>query len=110
MSGAAGIPAIHRGEEVNFARWHLGLVDWGAALQSGQVRAQGPPALRRTLPTWNAGPETNARRRRRLERAPAGPSYPAVEGPSGSAASGVGAGLGAGDGATRAGSSSTRRP
>jgi hypothetical protein len=69
---------------------------------------QGPPALSRALPTWNAGPETNARRRRWLERAPAGPSYPTVEGPSGSAGSGAGAD--AGGAVATAGSSSTRRP
>jgi DNA-binding HxlR family transcriptional regulator len=91
-------------DPLTFARWHLGLVGWGAALRSGEIQVQGPRALSRALPTWNAGPETNARRRRWLERAPAGPSYPAVEGPSGSAASGAGGGL------ARAGSSSTRRP
>jgi hypothetical protein len=64
----------------------------------------GPRTLSRALPTWNAGPETNARRRQWLELEPAGPGYPSVEGPSGSAASG------AGGGPATAGSSSTRRP
>jgi DNA-binding HxlR family transcriptional regulator len=59
-------------DPLTFARWHLGLVDWGAALRSGHVQVQGPPALRRALPTWNAGPEANAARRQELARAPAG--------------------------------------
>jgi len=91
-------------DPLTFARWHLGLVGWAAALRSGQIQVSGPRALSRALPTWNAGPETNARRRRRLERTPAGVDYPTVEGPSGSAASGTEGGL------ARAGSSSTRRP
>ena len=91
-------------DPLTFARWHLGLVGWGAAVASGQIQVSGPRALSRALPTWNAGPETNARRRRRLERTPPGPGYPTVEGPSGSAASGAGGGL------ARAGSGSTRRP
>jgi DNA-binding HxlR family transcriptional regulator len=55
-----------------FARWHMGLVDWAAALRSGQIQVSGPQALRRALPTWNAGPETNAARRARLDPATAG--------------------------------------
>ena len=91
-------------DPLTFARWHLGLVGWGAALRSGQIQVSGPRALSRALPTWNAGPETNARRRQWLERTPAGPGYPTVGGPSGSAASGAGGGL------ATAGPSSTRRP
>jgi DNA-binding HxlR family transcriptional regulator len=90
-------------DPLTFARWHLGLVGWAAALRSGHIQVTGPRALCRALPTWNAGPETNARRRR-LERAPADSGYPTAEGPSGSAASGAGGGL------ATAGSSSTRRP
>jgi DNA-binding HxlR family transcriptional regulator len=92
-------------DPLTFARWHLGQVGWGAAVASGQVRVDGPPALRRALPTWNAGPETNARRRRWLEGTPADAGYPTFEGPSGSAASAAG-----GDRPATAGSSSTRRP
>jgi hypothetical protein len=91
-------------DPLTFARWHLGLVGWGAALRSGQVQVSGPRALGRALPTWNAGPETNARRRERLERRPPGPGYPTVGGPSGSAASG------AAGGPATTGASSTRRP
>ncbi|HKE98081.1 MAG TPA: helix-turn-helix domain-containing protein [Actinomycetes bacterium] len=53
-----------------FARWHLGLVEWPAALRSGGIRLSGPPALRRALPTWNAGPETHARLRAGLAPVP----------------------------------------
>ena len=91
-------------DPLTFARWHLGLVGWGAALRSGQVQVSGPRALGRALPTWNAGPETNARRRERLERRPPGPGYPTVGGPSGSAASG------AAGGPATTGASSTLRP
>jgi hypothetical protein len=50
-----------------FARWHMGLVDWAAALRSGGVQVSGPRALGRALPTWNAGPEVHARLRADLE-------------------------------------------
>jgi DNA-binding HxlR family transcriptional regulator len=59
-------------DPLTFARWHVGLVEWGAALRSGAIQVSGPPALCRALPTWNAGPETNARRRAKLERTPVG--------------------------------------
>jgi DNA-binding HxlR family transcriptional regulator len=91
-------------DPLTFARWHLGLVGWDAAVASGQIQVSGPRALSRALPTWNAGPETNAGRRRRLGRTPAGHGYPTPEGPSGSAVSGAEGGL------ATAGSSSTRRP
>ena len=55
-------------DPLTFARWHLGLVDWAAALRSGAVQVDGPRALSRALPTWNAAPETWARRRAKLER------------------------------------------
>jgi hypothetical protein len=91
-------------DPLTFARWHLGLVEWGAALRSGQVQVQGPRALSRALPTWNAGPETNRPPAALAGAGPGGPSYPTVEGPSGSAA------WGGEGGAATAGSSSTRRP
>jgi DNA-binding HxlR family transcriptional regulator len=55
-----------------FTHWHLGRVEWAAALRSGGVQVSGPRALSRALPTWNAGPETNTRRRAELERTPVG--------------------------------------
>jgi DNA-binding HxlR family transcriptional regulator len=55
-------------DPLTFARWHVGLVEWAAALRSGAIRMSGPGALRRAFPTWNAGPETNARRREKLDR------------------------------------------
>jgi DNA-binding HxlR family transcriptional regulator len=60
-----------------FTYWHMGRVEWAAALRSGGIQVSGPRALSRALPTWNAGPETNARRRAELEqtagRMPASP-------------------------------------
>jgi DNA-binding HxlR family transcriptional regulator len=53
-------------DPLTFARWHMGLVEWAAALRSGQIQVRGPRALRLAFPTWNAGPETNARRRSKL--------------------------------------------
>jgi hypothetical protein len=50
----------------------MGRVEWTAALRSGGIQVSGPRALSRALPTWNAGPETNARRRAELERTPMG--------------------------------------
>jgi DNA-binding HxlR family transcriptional regulator len=55
-----------------FTRWHMGRVDWATALRSGGIRVSGSRALSRALPTWNAGPETNARRRAELEQTPMG--------------------------------------
>jgi hypothetical protein len=46
----------------------MGRVDWAAALRTGGIQVSGPRALSRALPTWNAGPETNARRRAALEQ------------------------------------------
>jgi hypothetical protein len=59
-------------DPLTFARWHIGLVNWTAALRSGGVQVSGPRALSRVLPTWNAGPESWARRRAELERASGG--------------------------------------
>jgi DNA-binding HxlR family transcriptional regulator len=55
-----------------FAHWHLGLVEWGAALRAGGIQVSGPQGLRRALPTWNAGPEEHARMRADLLGSPAG--------------------------------------
>jgi DNA-binding HxlR family transcriptional regulator len=54
-------------DPLTFARWHMGLVEWAAALRSGQIQVRGPRALRLAFPTWNVGPETNARRRSELD-------------------------------------------
>jgi DNA-binding HxlR family transcriptional regulator len=54
-------------DPLTFARWHMGLVDWAAALRSGGVRVSGPRGLGRALPTWNAGPDVHARLRANLE-------------------------------------------
>lgn len=55
-----------------FARWHLGLLEWNAALRSGAVSVDGPADLRRTLPSWNANPEVRIRRRAEHKRMPGG--------------------------------------
>jgi DNA-binding HxlR family transcriptional regulator len=57
-----------------FARWHLGLAEWGQVLRTGAIRVEGPRGLARALPTWNAGPETH--RQRRKEKGHAGGRYP----------------------------------
>lgn len=36
-----------------FARWHLGEIEWGAALRSGGIRVEGSRDLARALPTWD---------------------------------------------------------
>lgn len=59
-----------------FARWHLGLVEWDAALKSGAIHVDGPRELRRQLPTWNGGPQAHARRRVDHKRAPGSPPLP----------------------------------
>ncbi|MGI8873278.1 MAG: FAD-binding protein [Egibacteraceae bacterium] len=57
-------------DALTFAKWHLGLVEWAAALRSGGIAVSGPSHLRRALPTWNSGPETHARMRAEHERSP----------------------------------------
>jgi hypothetical protein len=57
-------------DPLTFARWHLGLVEWAAALRSGGIHVSGTRTLSRALPTWNAGPETWAQRRQRLQPTP----------------------------------------
>ena len=61
--GAAEVCGIHPGfdedlivtvrDSTIFARWHLGLLEWGDALRSGDIRVDGPRALARALPEWN---------------------------------------------------------
>jgi hypothetical protein len=46
-----------------FARWHMGRVEWAAALRAGGITVTGPRALCQALPTWNAGPAEHARMR-----------------------------------------------
>jgi DNA-binding HxlR family transcriptional regulator len=46
-----------------FARWHLGLVEWGQVLRTRAIRVEGQRDLARALPTWNAGPEAHKQRR-----------------------------------------------
>jgi hypothetical protein len=48
---------------VVFARWHLGLIEWTAALRSGGLDVTGAPELRHALPTWNGAPAVFASRR-----------------------------------------------
>jgi DNA-binding HxlR family transcriptional regulator len=64
-------------DPLSFTRWHMGRVEWAAALRSGGVQVSGQRALSRALPTWNAGPEIHARRRAELQqttgRMPASP-------------------------------------
>ena len=55
-----------------FARWHLGLIEWSAAVRAGGITVDGPPALCRALPTWNSGPEVHTRMRTEHGRAPGG--------------------------------------
>jgi DNA-binding HxlR family transcriptional regulator len=59
-------------DPLTFARWHLGLVDWSAAVRSEAIRVEGPRDLCRALPTWNAYPEFRRRRRTEYERMPGG--------------------------------------
>ena len=57
-------------DPVVFARWHLGLIDWPAALRTGGIEVTGPRVLRRALPTWNFGPVIHRRQRAEHECAP----------------------------------------
>jgi DNA-binding HxlR family transcriptional regulator len=43
------------------ARWHLGHIEWNAAVRSGGIVVHGPTDLRRALPTWNLRPLTGHR-------------------------------------------------
>jgi DNA-binding HxlR family transcriptional regulator len=51
-----------------FSRWHLGLLDWAAAVRGGGIEVSGPPQLRRALSTWNAAPQRHARNRAEAQR------------------------------------------
>ena len=51
-------------DPLTFTRWHLGLVEWGAALRSKGIRLSGRRDIARALPTWNRAPEVNAMERR----------------------------------------------
>lgn len=55
-----------------FARWHMGLVSWSAALRSGGIKVTGRRELCRALPTWNGGPQIMSDRRANLVAARAG--------------------------------------
>jgi DNA-binding HxlR family transcriptional regulator len=46
-----------------FARWHLGLIEWGYVLRTGAIRVEGRRDLARALPRWNAGPQAHAQMR-----------------------------------------------
>lgn len=53
-----------------FSRWHLGLLDWAAAVRAGGLEVSGPAPLRRAVPTWNAAPQRHARKRAEAQRTP----------------------------------------
>jgi hypothetical protein len=40
-------------EPLAFAHWHLGKIEWDAALRSGAIEVSGSRALARALPKWN---------------------------------------------------------
>lgn len=63
-------------DDLAFARWHLGLVDWGTVLRSGGIRVEGRREITRALPTWNAGPEIHRAVRARALRPPETPRVP----------------------------------
>ena len=58
---------VHILDPVPFARWHIGLVEWQDILGSA-VTVDGPPRLRRALPTWNACPDMHRQRRANEQR------------------------------------------
>lgn len=63
-------------DDLTFARWHLGLVKWAAALRSGGIRVEGKREIIRALPTWNAGPEVHKAVRAQSLRPPETPRVP----------------------------------
>jgi FAD/FMN-containing dehydrogenase/DNA-binding HxlR family transcriptional regulator len=63
-------------DHLAFARWHLGLVDWGTAVRSNAIRIEGKRVIARALPTWNAGPRIHAAGRERHARPPEPPRVP----------------------------------
>jgi DNA-binding HxlR family transcriptional regulator len=40
-------------EPATLAEWHLGRIEWVAALRAGRIRVLGAASLARALPTWN---------------------------------------------------------
>jgi FAD/FMN-containing dehydrogenase/DNA-binding HxlR family transcriptional regulator len=63
-------------DHLTFARWHLGLVTWTSALQTGGIRVHGEANITRALPTWNAGPRIHTAGRERHTRPPEPPRVP----------------------------------
>jgi DNA-binding HxlR family transcriptional regulator len=55
-------------DPVAFARWHVGEIEWGAALRAEAIEVTGPRTLVRALPTWSNSPEAH--------RSPARSVYP----------------------------------
>ncbi len=47
-------------DSLAFARWHLGRLEWAAALRSRAISVTGDRQLARALPTWNRGPQIHA--------------------------------------------------
>jgi DNA-binding HxlR family transcriptional regulator len=80
--GDAELCVKHPGEEEHlivvindpaaFARWHMGEIEWGAALRSGAIEVTGSRALARALPTWNRRGWAPDDPRGRFEPAPYG--------------------------------------
>jgi FAD/FMN-containing dehydrogenase/DNA-binding HxlR family transcriptional regulator len=62
------VVTIH--DPLAFSRWHLGLLDWAAAVRARSLEVSGPAQLRRALPTWNAAPQRHARKRAETQRTP----------------------------------------
>jgi DNA-binding HxlR family transcriptional regulator len=58
-------------DPVVFARWHLGDIEWGAALRSGAIEVHGSRRLARALPTWSTSPQKHRDGPDRSEPAPA---------------------------------------
>lgn len=81
---------VHVRDPLVFARWHLGLVEWGTALRSGAIRVDGPRDLARALPTWNDGPQAHARKRAERRRTPDSAPLQDYVRPSGSPLAGDG--------------------
>ena len=55
-----------------FARWHMGEIEWSAALRSRAIEVSGSRALARALPTWNRRGWAADDPRGRFEPAPHG--------------------------------------
>ena len=70
------VVVIH--DPVAFARWHLGEIEWGAALRSGAIEVKGSHTLAHALPTWNNRGFGDDDPRGRFEPAPYQPSVKPV--------------------------------